>query len=282
MKLLEQIFHRGTRVQTVAVENIQLERQNILSPNSNFYVTEAYKMLRTNVLFSLAGKQTCSVIAITSPFQHEGKSITSLNLAISMAESNKKVLLVDCDLRKPKAARLLNVSSPVGLSNVLLDLSLLSRAIINIPQHNIDVLLSGSVPPNPSELLISQNMTTILDMLKEEYDCIILDTPPVNVVADAIGLTSNVDGYLLVVRAGESDRPAVSHALQQLTYAKARIFGYILNGVRMQKTTFGKYSRYRKLGGRYSKYGKYGTYGGYGYCYGSSYAYSDTSPSNKQ
>lgn len=224
-------------------ENMSIvsERRYLLSPESDFYETEAYKTLRTNVIFSLTDVTGCSVIVVTSGFQHEGKSMTSANLAISLAQADKKVLLVDCDLRKPKLSRLLELNAPVGLSNVLIDPNLLPNAIIHYKDYSMDVLLSGSIPPNPSELLASARMHTLLTKLKGYYDCIILDTPPVNMVTDSVVLAPVADGFLLVVRAEQSDRNSVTHALEQLEYAKARILGLILNAAPLD---YGSYARY--------------------------------------
>ena len=248
-------------------ENMSIvnERRFLLSPDSDFYVTEAYKTLRTNVIFSLTDVAGCSVIVITSGFQHEGKSTTSSNLAISLAQADKKVLLVDCDLRKPKLSRLLDLNAPVGLSNILIDPNLLPNAIVHYKDYSMDVLLSGSIPPNPSELLASARMQQLITKLKGYYDFIILDTPPVNMVTDSVVLAPVADGFLLVVRAEQADRNSVSHALEQLEYAKARILGLILNGAAMEHGTYG-----------------YGKYGHYGYKYGYKYGYSGSSDGSTQ
>lgn len=250
---------------------LQDSQNFLLTPKSEFFIREAYKTLRSNVSFSLAEKDGCKVIAVTSPMQGEGKSITALNLAISYTMADYKVLLIDCDLRRPQQARLLKLSSRVGLSNLIMKPELLSSAILHTEIQGLDVIISGDIPPNPSELLGSQRMQNLLEGLRETYDFIILDTPPVNMVTDAVVLAPRSEGVLLVVRANHSERGSVLYATDQLQYAKAKILGFVLNGLEMGNTQYGgkkyryrNYSRYKGYG-----YGGYG-YGGYGYGYSSS------------
>ena len=259
-------------------ESILEERRNLLSPKSDFFVGEAYKTLRTNVSFSLTGEEKCPVIVVTSSMQGEGKSITSMNLAISYALTDRKVLVIDCDLRRPKLARLMRISAKAGLSNLILNPKLLDDAIVPTHVEGLDVILSGDIPPNPSELLGSDRMRRILSVLREKYDFIILDSPPVNMVTDAVVLAPMSDGVLFLVRANHSERGAVIHAVEQLEYAKVKILGFVLNGVDMEKTHYGYGSRYKK----YTRYGRSG-YGGIGYGYGYGYgASSSAQPSVDQ
>lgn len=253
------------------VARIREERRNLLTPKSDFFIREAYKTLRTNVSFSLTGEEASKIILVTSSLQSEGKSITATNLAISYAQTDRRVLLVDCDLRRPKMSRLLKISNPVGLSNVLMDPFIIGEAIMSTGLPNLDVLLSGDIPPNPSELLSSPRMARLLGDMRKKYDIIILDTPPVNMVIDAVVLAPLTDGVLFVVRANHSERGAVVHAVEQLEYAKAKLLGFVLNGVDLEKTSYGyDRHRYRRYGryGQYGQYGRYG-YGGYGYGYSS-------------
>ena len=249
---------------------IQEERKSLLSAKSDFFIREAYKTLRTNVSFSLTGEDGCKVIVVTSSMQSEGKSITASNLAISYAMTDRKVLLIDCDLRRPKLARLLQMSGKVGLSNLIMQPALKEAAILPTSTKGMDVILSGDIPPNPSELLGSARMRKLLAELRENYDYIIMDSPPVNMVTDAVVLAPESDGVLFLVRANHSDRGAVIHAVEQLEYAKAKILGFVLNGVDVENAHYG-YKKYKYR--RYSRYGHYGYgkgYGGYGYGYSSS------------
>ena len=264
--------------------SIQEDRKHLLNAKSGFFIREAYKTLRTNVSFALNGEEGCKVIAVTSAQQGEGKSITTINMAISHAMTERRVLIIDCDLRRPKLARLMQMRSEVGLSNLIVKPKLLDQAILHTDIPGLDVILSGNIPPNPSELLSSPTMVQLLEGLKESYDFIFLDSPPVNVVTDAVVLAPKCDGVLMLVRANRSERGSVIHAVEQLEYAKAKILGFILNGVEADNLRYGykryRYSRYFQYG--YSKYG-YGRYGyGYGYGYGArhgyQYGYSSTVP----
>lgn len=269
MKYIRRAFSRLTRLrQAPAGSDIQDERKHILNEKSDFYTREAYKTLRTNVTFSLT-VEGCKVIAITSAMASEGKSITALNLAISFAEAGERVLLLDCDLRRPNQARLLDMKPKPGMSNVLVKLSDTKAAIKKTKHSGVDVLLSGDIPPNPSELLGSDRMANVLAELRQQYDYIFIDTPPVNVVADTSILSKCVDGILFVVRQRESEKDSVLNAIGQLEFANAKLLGFILNGVAADgsgRYGYGKYKKYRK----YKKYGRYGDGYGYGYGYGRS------------
>ena len=145
---------------------IAMERKALLSSRSDFYLREAYKTLRTNVTFSLADVDGCRVIAVSSSAQSEGKSIIAANLALSFAQAGKRVILIDCDLRKPKIARLLSMSAEDGLVNALMDASKLEESIVPYEDTKMDVLLCGTIPPNPSELLGSERMKQLLALLR--------------------------------------------------------------------------------------------------------------------
>lgn len=238
--------------------SIQEERSHLLTQKDDFFTQEAYKTLRSNIIFSLTGKEGSKVIQVTSAVMGEGKSITSVNLAISFAQTDRKVLLIDCDLRRPKLSNLLSLRADVGLSNVLVDYKLLKQAILPTKVPQLDAITAGEIPPNPSELLGSNRMSVLLEELKKVYDYIILDSPPVNVVTDAVVLAPKSDGVLFVVRAGYSERGGVQDATEQLQYAKVKILGYVLNGVDGEQAGYGS--------GKYKKYKGYG----YGYGYGSS------------
>ena len=263
MSLLPSKKKRAVKNRSKEFATLQEERQNLLSSSKDFFMREAYKTLRTNVNFSLTEDITGGkLIAVTSALQGEGKSFTAVNLAISYAQTDCRVLLVDCDHRRPKLSRLLRVSAATGLSNVLVSPALLSESIKPSGVEKLDVILSGDIPPNPSELLGSARMERFLAAVKENYDYIILDTPPVCMVTDAAVLASRVDGVLFVVMAGKSERPAVIQAVDQLNYAQAKLLGFVLNGVDLEKSGYG-YKKYR-----YKKYKKYSYRSGYGYGYG--------------
>jgi len=261
---------RQAESQAQRLLKIKQDRKRVLTSKSGFYMQEAYKTLRTNVNFALAEVEGSKIIMVTSALQSEGKSITALNLAISLAQTDKKILLMDCDLRRPRLTRLTNVSSPVGLSNLFMDMNFIEVAIVNHEEYGIDLILAGDIPPNPAELLSSSRMQKLMTALRQRYDYIILDTPPVDLVVDAALLAPQSDGVLFVVRAGQSERGAVIHAMDQLEYVKANVIGFVFNGVTSETSKgYGKY-RYRQ----YRRYSGYGRYSRYGYRYGYGYSYS--------
>lgn len=251
--------NKKTAVKPQKHSNISEDRKIILKSGSSFGLREAYKSLRTNVNFSMTDDtEGGKVILVTSALQGEGKSLTALNLAISLAQTDRSVLIIDCDLRRPKLNRLMNISAPEGISNVLMNPSYLDLALVHDEQYGIDVITSGDIPPNPSELLASVRAQKLLKQLRKAYDYIILDTPPVAVVTDAVVLAPYCDGVLFVVRANRTDRQAVMYAMEQLEYAKAKVLGFVLNGIDTKESS-GGYKKYRYSG--YSRYGRYG----YGY-----------------
>jgi capsular exopolysaccharide synthesis family protein len=222
----------------------------ILTKKTNFSATEAYKAARTNLLFTLQAHKNRRVL-ITSAAPDEGKSTTCCNLGITLAQTDSKVLILDCDLRKPIMHKCFNRECVPGLSELLAGMKDdFSEVVQDTDYPNLKVICGGTVPPNPSELLSSIAMKVLLCTLSIEYDYILLDTPPVNLVADALALSAITDGVVIVVRQGQTTHPELSHALASLKFAKAKVLGIILNGVR----SAGSYG-YRKYG--YKKYPKY-------------------------
>lgn len=206
------------------------QRRQILSKNTNFAIQEAYKSLRTNISFSIRGNK-CKKFCITSGASGEGKSITLLNLAISIAQTGKKVLLIDADMRRPAIARLLVEQASPGLSEVLVGAVNEEDAIRKEVYSNLDILFSGEIPPNPSELLTGDRMQQLIDTNAEKYDYILVDTPPAAVVTDACIVASMLDGVLLLVWQNRSRKDAVKQAVNNLQLTGANILGYVLNGV---------------------------------------------------
>ena len=203
-------------------------RRHILNKNSSFVMKEAYKTLRTNIRFFLR-TEGCKRICITSAASGEGKSITLLNLAISIAEAGQKVLLIDADMRRPALARLLVEKAAPGLSNVLANITSIDETIRTGLYPNLDILFSGDVPPNPSELLSSGAMEKLIADMTDRYDYILLDTPPVNVVSDACLVANLIDGVLLLARQNRSKKDAVKRAVSNLQLTGANLLGFVLN-----------------------------------------------------
>lgn len=202
----------------------------IFSPSMKAPVVEAYKMLRTNIQFSNFDDKL-KVILVTSSMQEEGKSTISSNLAISMAQTGKKVLLVDCDFRRPSIHNAFHILNVKGLTNVLvekLDFHAISNSV-GIP--NLEVLTSGPKPPNPSELLGSTRMETFINNVSKEFDFVILDAPPVLPVTDAMVMTKLVDGVIFVLKYGHVPREMAIKAKESLEMVGAKILGAVINSI---------------------------------------------------
>ncbi len=215
------------------------EKEHIISKEVPFAVEEAYKSLRTNLIFSLP-EENCKVIEVTSSLQKEGKSITAVNLAISLSKNGSKVILLDCDLRLPTVARKLRIEQKPGLTNLLFGMNKMHE-VINHHVSGIDVIPSGDLPPNPSEVLGSQNMKTAIDHLAQHYDYVILDTPPVGVVSDAVILSKYASGVMLVVRTGRTTLENVKDAVDTLKLANANILGFVMTDANEKKQYYDKY-----------------------------------------
>lgn len=228
-------------------------------PDLSFQASEAYKLLRTNILFSFASDKSCYVVGVTSAMRGEGKSTTSINLAYTFAEAGKKTLLIDADLRIPEVAKKLALPSKPGLSNVLVDIDS-SSGVIKVSSLNdkLFVLTSGDIPPNPSELLSTPKMGIIMEALRKDFDMIVVDLPPVTVVSDALVISPLVDGFVMVVREDYADKRAVSDAIRQLQFADAKILGFAATYSEDKSTKYGY--KYKKYGYKYKYNYKYKNY----------------------
>ena len=225
-------------------------KKMLLSNNSSFSVQEAYKTLRTNISFSLPGNNS-KCIGVTSANRGEGKSSVAVNLAISFAQINKKVIVLDCDMRLPTVASKIGIESKPGLSNFLVgSCSLDDKIIKRIEDKGIDVFPSGNIPPDPTMLLESKMMEELMEVLKKHYDYIIIDLPPLMPVSDAAILSKYIDGYLIVVRHEKSEMSKIEETLHQLEFADARVIGFVYNGKILE-------NHYRKNNKYYYDYGYY-------------------------
>lgn len=200
---------------------------------------EAYKSLRTNIQYSSADKKIKSIL-VTSADPAEGKSTISSNLALSFAEEDKKVILIDCDLRKPSIHKHFRISNALGLSDLLVGKASFNEVITQF-NEKLTILSSGKVPPNPSEMLGSKNMSTLLYELKTKYDVIVLDSAPLQMVSDAQILSTKVDGTILVIKYKTTKKDTLLQAKNLLESVRANILGIVLNGVEEVK---GKYYKY--------------------------------------
>ena len=219
------------------------ERELLITrENFPFAVREAYNTLRTNVLYALSpinGK----IIAVTSPNAGEGKSTVSVNLAIALAETSARVLLIDCDLRKPTIHKKLNLNNSSGLSKFIVGFETMADALKREILPNLDVMTSGPIPPNPSELLGSANMQTFLNKVSDYYDYIILDTPPINIVTDMAVMANFISGVLLVSYYAVTTVEDVRRAQEALKIVNAKILGLVVAGVVRKKGHKGDYYR---------------------------------------
>lgn len=209
-------------------------------PNSP--MSESYRTLRTNIQFSSFDKKIKTLL-LTSSGPGEGKTTTSSNLAMVMAQGGNKTLLIDCDQRKPQVHKVFGFSNEKGLSNILVNDNEvdINIGIHETEQENLHVLTSGTRPPNPAELLGSAKMKNFIEELKETYDYIILDTPPIILVTDAQILAQYTDGCLLVVSSGEAERDAAIKAKGLLEKVNAKILGIVLNKVDIKKKGYYNY-----------------------------------------
>ncbi|MEG0366722.1 MAG: CpsD/CapB family tyrosine-protein kinase [Coprobacillus sp.] len=206
---------------------------------SNFNTIESYKTLRTNLLYT----DNLKVITITSTVPEEGKTVTAFNLAESYAQMGKKVLLIDCDLRKSTLRKFLVLRKTLpGLSEVLTRQT--SNVITKTNVNNLFMVLSGKVPPNPSELLSSKAFEDVIHQLKANFDYIIIDTPPLNVALDAAIVGRISDGVVLVVRNDFVRKKEVKRAKNQLERNGSRIVGVVLNRVKKNQADYQSYGYY--------------------------------------
>lgn len=216
---------------------------------SKFLINEAYNSLRTNLRFTVR-KEGCKKIIISSPLPDDGKSTTSTNLAITIAQTGAKVLLLDCDLRKGMLHKFFKIKSAPGISDALSGIMGEKDVIQYTNYENLDVITMGEAPPNPTELLGSIQMDELIKRLEKNYDYIIIDSPPVNVVSDSLSLVKLVDGVVIVVREGITTHPNITAAVNKYKFIGANILGIVINGTNVAQnnktnSNYYYYSRYK-------------------------------------
>ena len=233
------------------------DAQRILSPDSPFAVKEAFKSLNTNILY-LPIEDKCKKICITSSFSGEGKTYVSANLALSLADNadSKRVLLIDMDMRKPRVDRLLSKFALTadfnsGLSEYLAGI-VEKPEFVKTENSNLDILFSGAESLNPTGLINSSRMKKLFEIAESLYDYIIIDTPPVGIVTDALLLNTSVNGYLIATRADYSNVNALSDTIDLIERVDGTIFGVVLSAIDPKKTKGSLSYKYRS----YSKYEK--------------------------
>lgn len=225
---------------------------------------EAFKRLRTNMLISLGeiSENSKNIIGITSAQPSEGKSTVSINLAYSLAELGKSVLLLDCDLRRPSIHANMRVPQAPGLTEVMHGEVNLGNALIRYKSSNsntyFDLIVSGELPDNPAEILGSKDFLRLLKVAGDAYDVVILDLPPVNAVIDASVVARLTDGLVLVIRENHCPRFVMQDCMEQLKYAKANILGFVMNGSANGAGKRYKYGKAYRYSDGYYQYGQYG------------------------
>ena len=236
-------------------EKLMNEQKFMIGPHLSFAGAEAYKLLRTNIQFSFSEDTTSEgkVIGVTSSIPGEGKSMTILNLAYTFAESNKRVLLIEGDMRLPTLANRLKLKQTPGLSNLLVGLNTVNDAIQHFSTAKegtqpvtVDVIVSGTIPPNPAELLSSSRLESLLKVLKKNYDYIFLDQPPVTAVTDALITSDKTDGIIVVVRNNHAARSGLAETMRQLKLVDAHILGFVFNGAADDGRKYYKKGYYKK------------------------------------
>ncbi len=233
------------------------DNQKTLHKNLEFTATEQYKLLRANLSFLLPENEGCKIIGITSSMRGEGKSTTAVNLSYVLAESKKKVLLIDGDLRIPSIAKKMGIANSPGLTDLLR-----SKATVDLTEFKSEqlpnwyIIPAGTLPPNPSELLGAKRMETTLKGLSAYFDYIIVDLPPVNIVSDALAISKYIDGMIVVIREEYTEKKELETCFRQLRLSNVNVLGCVMNETKNGK---GYYSKYRYK--RYYKY--YKTYGNY-------------------
>jgi capsular exopolysaccharide synthesis family protein len=195
--------------------------------------SEAYRTLRTNLQFASAGGELKTIV-VTSSAPGEGKSTTATNLAVTLANSDNNVLLMDCDLRKPSLNRYILLSSREGLTNVLAGMTTLDNIIQDTEIPRLQAITSGPIPPNPAELLNSQKMKDLIGELEGMYDYIIIDSPPTVPVTDSTILSTMVDGVILVISSGETPIDIAQKAKENLEKVNAKILGVVINKIKIK------------------------------------------------
>ena len=228
-----------------------------VSSTTLFAIREAYKTIRTNLILNLDDKP-CHIITITSSVAGEGKSTSSINLAIAIAQFDKKVLMIDGDLRKKRASHYLKFHSTIGLTDVVRGEATFDKAVKVTKYPNFDFLSTGGTVTNPAEILASRAMNNLIDELSERYDFILIDTPPVNVVSDALPLIKKSDGVILVAREFVITTKDFNKLLTNLNMIDAKILGVIYIGTDSTQPYYHGKSYYGR-----SYYHKYGKYSGY-------------------
>ena len=228
--------------------------RDLISKDTKFTIVENYRQLRTNLLFATSVTDK-NVVIVSSGQPNEGKSTTACNIAISLAQDNKKVLLIEADMRKPTIHKKMALDNVLGLSSILSDKKDVKECTHENVYENLDVITSGILPPNPTELLSSETMEKFLNEVSAKYDYVIVDTPPVEIVADTRAFAQHTAGVVVVARQDITTYDEVVRTVKMITNTNAKVLGIVIIDVEIGKK---HYSRYYKYSYIYRRYGGYG------------------------
>lgn len=239
-------------IQKTKTEAVSINRKRLLNNDSPFAIKEAYVKLRTSLMFCMTAdsKKACRTFAITSSNPADGKSLTAANVAISFAMLGKKTLLIDADMRKPSQRRLWRINPTTGLCDFLAKIHDLS--IFDVDGLPLSIICTGTIPPNPSELLSSESMKRFVEECSRVYEYIIIDTPPINTVADAQIVSTFVDGVVLVAKSGSTSTDEMNDAISAVKRAGGNLCGAVLNDMNIKSIK--RSYRYRYNNYKYKRY----------------------------
>lgn len=211
-------------------------KKNLVTENNPIsIVSEAYRILRTNLYYSNIDKKIKTIL-VTSPSGGEGKTVTAANLAVILAQANYKTVFVGADLRKPKEGSVFNLNNKIGLTKVISENLPYSDGVIKYEEvENLYIFQAGIIPPNPSDMIQSKTMTQIVEQIKQDFDYVIIDSPPINLVSDAITLAGMSDGVILVIAENETKKDAAKRAVKLLKTIGANVLGAVITKAKNKK-----------------------------------------------
>ncbi len=217
-----------------------------MNVDSHSPLAESYRHLRTSVLLSTAGRAPKTLL-VTSSLPGEGKTTTAVNTAVSLAQTGARVVIIDADMRRPRLRSIFGLSDGAGLSSILsseVSEADMLRLVVKEEDTGLNILTSGPIPPNPAELIGSDQMRRLLEVLQREFTHVVIDSPPITSFTDGVLISTMVDGVLLVVHGGKSSRHVVKRSRQLLNDVGSKIFGVVLNNVSIQSQDYYYYQRY--------------------------------------
>ncbi|MDD3417094.1 MAG: CpsD/CapB family tyrosine-protein kinase [Lachnospiraceae bacterium] len=218
-------------------------KELIVHNSSKSPVSEAYRGIRTNIQFANVDNNIKTIL-MTSSAPGEGKTTTLCNVAMTMADAGHKVIIIDCDLRKPRIHKFFEVSNRVGITDILLKGEDFKSFLRGGFHPNLEIITSGKIPSNPSEILYSNAMKNLIEKIKMEYDYVFIDTPPVIAVTDAVIMSQYIDGVVLVCSSGKTEVEMVKKAKESLAKVNANILGVVLNKIPLKGQKYANYYYY--------------------------------------